>query len=175
VWGHLLDRYGNKSVMTFSLILWQAPNFLWFFLTPENRNLLYPMWIWGGATSAGFILGQFTFLLKLIPLPAKNLAIGVNLAVTSLVAAVAPITGGAVLTWALSRWANPFSVHHVCFLLQPALALLGSMLLLRVHEPRASSLTMVFGAMRNIRTLSGVFGLSFLVNYVFYRAQKEER
>jgi hypothetical protein len=32
---------------------------------------------------------------------------------------------------------------------------------------------MVFGAMRNIRTLSGVLGLEFLVNYVFYRAPKE--
>jgi hypothetical protein len=29
--------------------------------------------------------------------------------------------------------------------------------------------------MRNIRTLSGVFGLSFLVNYVFYRAQKPDK
>ena len=173
-WGHLLDRYGNKSVMTFSLILWQVQNFMWCFLTLENRNILYLMWVWGGATGAGFILGQFTLLLRLIPLEAKNLAIGVNLATTSLVAAIAPITGGAVLTWALARWPDPFAVHHVCFLLQPVLALLGSMLLLRVHEPRASSLTMVFGAMRNIRTLSGVFGLSFVVNHVFYRAQKDE-
>jgi hypothetical protein len=93
----------------------------------------------------------------------------VNLAFTSLVAAIAPITGGAVLTWALARWPDAFAVHHVCFLLQPVLAITGSVLLLRVHEPRASSLTMVFGAMRNIRTLSGVFGMSFLVNYVFYR------
>ena len=174
-WGHLLDRYGNKSVMTFSLILWQGQSFLWCILTPENRNLLYPMWIWGGATSAGFILGQFMILLRLIPLEAKNLAIGVNLATTSLVAAIAPITGGAVLTWALARWSDALAVHHVCFLLQPVLALLGCTLLLRVSEPRASSLTMVFGAMRNIRTLSGVFGLSFLVNYVFYRAQKDDR
>jgi MFS family permease len=173
-WGHLLDRYGNKSVMTFSLVLWQVQNFLWCFLTLDNRNILYGMWIFGGATGAGFILGQFTFLLRLIPLQAKNLAIGVHLAVTSLVAAIAPITGGAVLTWALARWPDPFAVHHVCFILQPALSILGCVLLLRVHEPRASSLTMVFGAMRNIRTLSGVFGLSFLVNYVFYRAQKEE-
>jgi MFS family permease len=171
-WGHLLDRYGNKSVMTFSLILWQAQNFLWCFLTPHNRDVLYAMWIWGGATSAGFVLGQFTILLRLIPAEAKNLAIGVNLAVTSLVAAIAPITGGAILTWALDRYADALAVHHVCFLVQPLLALTGSFLLLRVREPRASSLTMVFGAMRNIRTLSGVLGLSFLVNYVFYRAQK---
>lgn len=174
-WGQLLDRYGNKSVMTFSLILWQAQNFLWCILTPENSTILYAMWIWGGATGAGFILGQFTILLRLIPVEAKNLAIGVNLAATSLVAAIAPVTGGAVLTWALARWSDPLAVHHACFLLQPVLALAGSLLLLRVHEPRASSLTMVFGAMRNIRTLSGVFGLSFLVNYVFHRPQKDDR
>ena len=175
VWGHLLDRYGNKSVMAFSLILWQGQNFLWCFLTVENRNLLYAMWISGGATGAGFILGQFTILLKLIPVDAKNLAIGVNLAVTSLVAAVAPISGGAILTWALARWPDPIAVHHVCFIVQPVLALLGAVLLLRVHEPRASSLTMVFGAMRNIRTLSGVFGLGAFVNYVFYRSQPEKK
>ena len=102
-----------------------------------------------------------------------NLAIGVHLAVTSVVAAIAPITGGEVLTWALARWPNPLAVHHACFLVQPVLALLGCVLLLRVEEPRASPLTMVFGAMRNIRTLSGVFGLSFLVNYIFYRANKD--
>jgi MFS family permease len=174
-WGLLLDRYGNKSVMTFSLLLWQAQNFAWCFLTPQNADILYAMWIWGGTTSAGFILGQFTILLRLIPREAKSLAIGTNLAITSLVAGIAPITGGAVLTWALARWSDPLAVYHSCFVLQPVMALAGSFLLLRVHEPQASPLTMVFGAMRNIRTLSGVFGLGFLVNYVFYRPQKNER
>jgi MFS family permease len=173
-WGHLLDRYGNKSVMTFSLIVWQAQNFLWCFLTTDNRAMLYGMWVFGGAIGAGFILGQFTFLLKVIPLEAKNLALGIHLAVTSLVAAMAPVTGGAVLTWALARWPDALAVHHVCFTLLPVLSILGCLLLVRVHEPRASSLRMVFGAMRNLRTLSGVFGLGFLVNHVFYRAQKEE-
>jgi hypothetical protein len=42
-----------------------------------------------------------------------------------------------------------------------------------VHEPQASSLTMVFGAMRNIRTLSGLLGLSFLTNYIFYKAERK--
>jgi MFS family permease len=174
-WGMLLDRYGNKSVMTFSLILWQVQNFAWCFLTPDNRELLYAMWLWGGITSAGFVLGQFTLLLKLIPLEAKSLAIGSNLAVTSLVAAIAPITGGAILTWALARWPDTFAVYHVCFIVQPVLAMLGATLLLRVHEPQASSLTMVFGAMRNIRTLSGVLGLDFLVNYIFYRKPRDAR
>ena len=169
-WGPLLDRYGNRAVMTVSLILWQVQNFLWCWITPANSELLYAMWLWGGVTSAGFILGQFTILLRLLPVEAKNLAIGVNLAVTSLFAAVAPILGGEVLTWALARWStDTFAVYHVCFALQPVLALAGCLLLLRVHEPQASSLTMVFGAMRNIRTLSGLLGLSFLTNYIFFK------
>lgn len=168
-WGRLLDRFGNKPVMTFALICWQLQNFLWCIVTPANRHLLYGMWVFGGLTSACFILGQFTLLLRLLPVEAKHLAIGFNLAVTSLVAAIAPIVGGAVLAWALGRWPDALAVYHVCFLLQPILAIGAAAILLRVHEPAAGSLTMVFGAMRNIRTLGGVLGLDFLINYVFYR------
>ena len=171
-WGRLLDRFGNKSVMTFSLILWQAQYLGWCFITPENNRWLYAMWTWAGMTSAGFVLGQFTILLRLIPMQAKSLAIGINLAATSLVAAIAPIIGGWVLARALAHAVDPLAVYHWCFLVQPVLALGGCFLLLRVHEPQASPLTMVFGAMRNIRTLSGVLGLDFLVNYVFYRPEK---
>jgi MFS family permease len=172
-WGQLLDRYGNRAVMTFSLILWQIGNVVWCFLEPSNRGFLYPLWVWGGMSSAGFILGQFTLLLKLIPPAAKNLAIGVYLATTSFVAAIAPIIGSQVLSWGLARWPGAdLTVYHLCFILQPALSMLGAMLLVRVREPSASSLTHVVGAMRNIRTLSGIFGLSFLVNYVFYRSEK---
>jgi len=174
-WGRLLDRFGNKPVMTFALITWQLQNFLWCFVTPTNRSLLYGMWIFGGLTSACFILGQFTLLLRLLPVEAKNLAIGFNLAITSLVAAVAPIIGGGVLDWALARWHNDLAVYHVSFLLQPLLSLVAAGILLRVHEPAAGSLTMVFGAMRNIRTLGGVLGLDFLINYVFYRAPSKRR
>jgi MFS family permease len=168
-WGRLLDRHGNKSVMTVSLILWQLQYFAWCFLTPGNRWLLYGLWTWAGATSAGFVLGQFTLLLKLLPAEAKDLAIGCNLAVTSFFAAVAPIAGGWVLGLALARGPDALAVYHACFLLQPLLALSGAFLLLRVREPAASPLSSVVGAMRNIRTLGGVLGLSFLVNYVFFR------
>lgn len=177
-WGRLLDRYGNRPVMAVSLLVWQVVNLLWCFLTPNSSTMMYLIWALGGMTSmgaiasSGFVLGQFTILLRLIPLEAKSLAIGLNLAITSLAAAVAPILGGAVLSWALQRWSNALTVYHVCFLVQPVIATAGCLLLLKVHEPQASPLTMVFGAMRNIRTLSGVLGLDFLVNYVFYRPNK---
>lgn len=168
-WGTLLDRYGNKAVMAFSLVLWQGQNFLWCLLTPENRYLLFGMWAWGGITSAGFVLGLFTLQLKLIPTGAKNLAIGCNLALCSLVAAIAPAIGGMVLQGLISRGGNPLTIYHWCFAVQPIIALGGAFLLLRVREPAAASFVHVVGAMRNIRTLSGIFGLGFLADYIFYR------
>jgi len=174
-WGRLLDRYGNKPVMVVSLILWQLSMFAWCAVNPANRVVLYFLWTWIGATSAGFVLGQFTIGLRLIPVDAKKLAIGFNLAVSSLVAAVAPVLGG----WALSRapagWSG-IQAYHACFAVQPVVALAGAFLLLRVTEPAASPFATVVGAMRNIRTLGGVLGLSFLVNYVFVdRSSREKR
>jgi MFS family permease len=171
-WGQLLDRFGNKSVMTVSLLLWQAQNFGWCFLTPENHQWLYPMWFFGGLFNAGFFLGMFTLLLKLLPVPARNLALGVNLAVTSLFAAIAPVVGGALLDWAQSRWPVGLGVYHACFIVQPVLALGAAWLLLKIREPAAAPLTHVVGAMRNVRTLAALSGLSFLTSHVFYRTVK---
>ena len=168
-WGRLLDRYGNKSVMVVSLILWQLGNILWCFSTDDNRLLLYGLWAWAGSTSAGFVLGQFTIGLRLIPADAKGFAIGFNLAVSSLVAAVAPVLGGACLSSDFFRGWDPVSAYHLCFIVQPVVTLAGAVLLLRVDEPEASALSTVVGAMRNIRTLSAVLGLSFFVNYLFVK------
>jgi len=173
VWGRLLGRYGNKSVVAVALFIWQAQNYLWCFLNPGNRNLVYFMWAWGGVFVAGFVLGQFTLFLKLIPAQARNLSIGLNLALISLMAAVAPVCGGATLDWALARWpGHPLEVYHACFLVQPTLALIGTAVLLRIHEPQAGSFSSVLGAVGSIRTLSDIFGLSTLVDYIFYRPWK---
>lgn len=169
VWGGLLDRFGNKASMAVALALWQAQNLLWCVLTPANSAILYGMWFWGGALSAGFVLGQFTILLKLIPAEARNLSIGLNLAVTSAVAAISPVLGGEALAWLLARGYEPLDVYHGVFLVQPIVGIASCILLLRIKEPASSSLSNVVGAMRNIRTLSGVLGLSFFVNYLFVK------
>jgi MFS family permease len=174
-WGQLLDRHGNRSVMTVSLVLWQLNNLAWCFVTPDNRAWLYPIWTIAGVTSAGFVLGQFTLLLRVIPLEARNLAMGLYQAVVSLVAGLAPTAGGWLLGRQLLGGGDALAIYHWSFLVQPVLALLGCFLLLRVHERQASSLTMVIGAMRNIRTLGGVLGLGFLVNYVFFKPASRAR
>ncbi|HTJ77619.1 MAG TPA: MFS transporter [Rariglobus sp.] len=168
-WGVLADRFGNKPVMLFCMIIWQLENLLWCIITPGNAWLLYGMWIFGGIVNAGFALSLFNIQLKVIPPKAKTVAISVNLAVTSLVTAVAPIIGGVVLRHMLTG-SNALAVYHSVFLVMPILALLSCFMLVKVHEPSASPLSSVVGAMRNIRTLSGLFGASFLVDYIFVKS-----
>jgi hypothetical protein len=103
------------------------------------------------------------------------MAIGLNLAVTSIVAAISPIIGGQALAWGISQGYSPLSVYHVAFLVQPVFSALSCLFLIKIKEPAASELRTVVGAMRNIRTLSGVLGLSFLVNYLFVKPEKHGR
>lgn len=172
-WGALSDRFGNKPVILFCMITWQVQNYLWCFLTPENSWMLYGMWMFGGIMGSGFVLSLFNLQLKIIPPEAKTLAISVNLAVTSLVTAIAPIIGGVILRHLLADDRNPFEVYHHVFVVMPTLALLSCLLLTKVHEPAASPLSSVVGAMRNIRTLSGLFGVSFLVDYIFVKPARK--
>ncbi len=168
-WGTLADRFGNKPVMLFCMIAWQLQNYLWCLITPDNSWLLYAMWVFGGTVGAGFALSLFNLQLKVIPPEAKTLAISVNLAVTSLVTAIAPIIGGVILRHLLAQNFNPVDVYHHVFLVTPTLALLSCLMLVKVHEQTASPLSSVVGAMRNIRTLSGLLGVSFLVDYIFVK------
>jgi MFS family permease len=175
-WGRLLDRHGNKSVIAAAILLWPAQYFVWLFLDRSNTWLLYGLWVWNGFTWAGFTLGQFNLLLKLIPPEAKITAIGVNTAITSIFTAIAPVLSGAAITVALSRGFDPMRVYHYAFILQTLPAILSAVLLLRVQEPKASPLSTVFGAMRNILMLGPMLGLTFLANYVFVKpARKNPR
>ncbi|HEY9249402.1 MAG TPA: MFS transporter [Rariglobus sp.] len=174
-WGALADRFGNKPVMLFCMIAWQLQNFLWCMLTPANSWMLYGMWVFGGTMGAGFVLSLFNLQLKIIPPQAKTLAISVNLAVTSLITAMGPIVGGEVLNHLLEDGTASIDVYHRVFLVLPVTALLACLLLGRVRETAASPLSSVVGAMRNVRTLGSVFGLSILVDYVFIKPQRKRR
>lgn len=171
-WGQFLERHGNRPVMAFALIMWLLPGFAWVLLTPGNTWILKLLFAWGGVFQAGFVLGQFNLLLKLVPPAAKTAAISLNVAVTSLATAVAPIVGGAFLDHAFAAGYDKLAVYHVMSLVHHAIVMLATLVLLRVAEPKAAALSQVVGAMRSSRQLIALMGMSFLVNYVFTKNRK---
>jgi MFS family permease len=171
-WGQLLARYGNKPVALFTLIAWQTQNFLWLIISPDLKWLLFPMWVYGGVMSAGFFMASFNLLLKIITPEIKTTAISLNLALTSITAAVAPILSGQALAFATAAGVSPLAAYHTLFFISPALALLGVFFLFKVQEPRAGRLSDVVGAMRSYRQVGALLGLTFLVNYIFTKPRR---
>ncbi len=174
-WGRLLDRFGNVPVMIVSMILWQAFNALYSVVDAGHLWLLYVINPAGGIFSAGYGIGLFGLLLKLSPPGARTMGMAVFVSISSLTAALAPITGGWLLTAAQARGVPALDAFHAAFLVAPGL-MIGCCLLLRpVREPNSASVTDVVGAFRNVRTVASLFGLTFLVNQVFYRPGNRPR
>ncbi len=169
-WGRLLDRFGNVPVMIVALVLWQSFNSLWCFLGPDNIWLLYVIQLLGGLFSAGYGISVFGLLLKLTPSDARTMGMALFVSISSLTAALGPIIGGHLLGWAHTRGFPSLSVYHAAFVVMPVFTVANLFLLRRVAESNSARITDVVGAMRNVRTMASLFGLTFLVNQVFYRA-----
>ena len=168
-WGRLLDRFGNVPVMIVSVVLWQLFNTLWCLLGPGNVWLLYVICPAGGLFSAGYGIGLFGLLLKITPPGARTMGMALFVSISSLTAALGPITGGYLIAAAQARGFPTLEVYHVAFIFMPVLTMLSCLLLRRVGEMNSARVTDVVGAMRNVRTVASLFGLTFLVNQVFLR------
>ncbi len=168
-WGHMIDRYGNIPVMIVALVLWQSFNFLWCFVTPTNIWLLYIPLTTGGLFSAGYGVGVFGLLLKITPPEARTMGMALFVSLSSLAAALGPITGSQFISWGIGRGWSGLTVYHLAFAVMPVFTMLNCLLLKKVAEARSARVTEVVGAMRSVRTLASLFGLTFLVNQVFYR------
>jgi hypothetical protein len=166
-WGKLINRYGSRPVLLCAIGIWGAVNVLWALVTPETGWMPQVLGALAGAANAGVVLGQFNLVLKLVPPGAKAMAIGFNIAITSLATALAPLASGWLLAWCFAQGWAPGPVYRGFFLSLPLLALVTWLVVRRLHEPDTAPLGRVVGAMRNVRTLGAVLGLGFLFTFLF--------
>lgn len=170
-WGRFFDKHGCRPGIMVALAIWMVVGYGYFFATPERTWVLYGIWSIGGAACAGFLFGSFSMILKLIPPEAKTTAISFNLAATSLAAACAPVAGGVIFDWAERTFDNQLVVFHTMSAIHHTVTLGTVLLLIRVVEPKSSSLTQAIGAMRAMRQLGALLGVSFLGNYSFIKRE----
>lgn len=174
-WGRLADKYGNIPISIVALFLWQLFSVILCFVDTSNVWLLYIVSITGGLFSAGYGIGIFNLLLKLTPPASRTMGIALFVSISCLAAAIAPPVGGFIISWAMEQGHDAFRVYHLAFLFAPIFSMISCVVLKRVHEAQAARITDVVGAMRNVRTVASLFGLSFLVNQVFYRSASRRR
>lgn len=173
IWGQVIDRHGSLPTLILSLVLWKIGDFGWLAITPETRYWLFAVWIWGGATAAGYLLASFNLLLKLIPRRSRAAGVSINLAAASIAAAVSPVLTGFVLSHVDSwGWSSPTTYRGI-ILVGLLGTLLSLLLILRLAEPRTSpGRNRIPGAMRTLRQLTVSQGLAFFTNTQFIVRKK---
>ena len=174
-WGAIVDKHGCRPSLVMALGIWMIVGYGYLFATPERTWVLFVIWAIGGAAGAGFLFGTFNMILKLIPAEAKTTAISFNLAATSLSAAIAPILGGLIFKWCKDAFPDQLAVFHVVSVLHHTATLATDLILVGVVEPKASTLTQAIGAMRSLRQVGALLGVSFLVNYSFFKRDSGKR
>ena len=172
-WGMMLDRFGNKPVMVFTLVAWMLPGYFWVFAEPGRTWMLYPMWAWGGLISSGFLLGSFNLLLKLVPPEAKTISISIHVGATALAAAVAPILGGSMLDLFRALEVEPLRLLHWTSVVHHTAVIATALVLHSVVEPKSTTLRQVVGAMRSYRQIGALLGVSFLVQHTFLKRDED--
>lgn len=167
LWGKLMDRHGCVPVIVIALSLWQLQNYFWVIVTPATDWMLYPMWLWGGATASAYFLGLFNLTLKMIPDQARAAGISANMALTSGAAAVSPVLAGQLIEWANVQGWDVLLVYRIGFFVGPTMLLAGAFALRALREPAAAGPGTVMDTMRTARQILQVQGANFLANATY--------
>ncbi len=175
VWGRLIDQHGCRPTLIISLCGWMLNGYLFNLTNASNHWLVYLIFAIGGAFGAGFLFASFAMLLKLVPREAKTAAISLNLAATSLAGALSPIAGGFLIEWTQASGANPLAVFHRLSTLHHSLVLSTALILFAIEEPKSSSIRQAVGSMRALRQAGAALGLSYFINYSFFKRRRKPR
>lgn len=165
-WGRLCDRFGGVRVAATGLLLWRMWDFLWVIVTPETNWLLYIMWAFGGLVGSGFLLAGFNVLLEVTPRHKSVAGMSLNLCVTSVAAASAPLLAGLWVGFGEARgWEEPM-IYRPLLALCFAGCLISVPVLLKLPSRRAEAplARHAFGSMRTARQQLMSAGLAFLGN-----------
>lgn len=174
VWGKLIDRHGCRPSLIIALSSWMINGYLFFWTSPDTHWLVYLIFAIGGIFGAGFLFGSFSMLLKLVPQEAKTASISLNLAATSLAGALSPIAGGFLIEWAQTQSADFLSIFHTLSAIHHTLVLLTVLILFTINEPKSSSIRQAVGSMRALRQAGALLGLSYFMNYSFFKNRKDD-
>lgn len=170
-WGRFADRLGSIPLLLIGLLLWEIPALFLLFITQETAWTLYPIWIWSGFVSVSYWMGSFNLLLNLLPTDARVFGSSLNLAFTSVAAAVAPIIAGGLLQHFLAQPGGGDLVYRIGFGLKSC-AVLSSLFAIRLlHEPSRSGRASAPGAFTTLRLILSNVGPAFLATVVPQRSR----
>lgn len=199
VWGPLVDRMGNKAVLSVSASLYIFVILGWTFTTSPDRYfltipLLIVLHMLAGAASAGAVLTNGTIGFKLAPAGKATSYIASSSIVSNLGAGIGPLIGGALATFFSTRtlsvdisWVDPartlnlpainLTGYDFLFVIAFAIGLLTLNLLARVREEgeveRSEVMRELFSySQRSTLPMSSVPGMSAITQFPLAYARR---
>lgn len=171
-WGNLCDRFGNKPVLYVCSIIWGLVGLItWTVTGPQFQAHLTVAFIVIGGLTAGFQLCQFNLMLKLITGNRRAGHIAVFLAVTSVLMALGPLVGGALLAAFPAKagelFGRPVLNYHLLFGLSMIGCLVLPGILRAVKEDAEAQASEVWRAMRGMRSFNPLVGVATTAEFLF--------
>ena len=125
IWGLLGDRVGPRNLLLISDLVQMLLLALSIFA--PSIYVYYLVFLLFGFAQAGYIIGELVLGMELGPEENRPIYLGLARTIPGVFILIAPIIGGAVVTWA---------GYQVMFLVALTLTLIGSLFLLRVSRHR---------------------------------------
>lgn len=153
-WGKLVDRYGNRPVMTICCSITFFLPFLWFFATPQNYWIILFINLLSGLFWPGFDMTCANQSVWLAPDKNRSMHIAVYALITSLIGiAAAYICGGFIMQFSRPLFEHlnlpfvmgqKFSAFHLLFALSGLIRFIALILFSRGYsEPNSKSSRML--------------------------------
>lgn len=159
LWGYLADRFGNKPLLTISLVGITLGPLPWLACTAENRTAALVILIFsnlfGGVVWAGAGLLGFNMLIETSPSEGRSLYVGALSAASGIAGGVAPVLGGLALEFyqalPMERLGITLNGYHALFLANALIRLLTLPLIRAVPTPARASTKQVLGQLGSVR------------------------
>lgn len=153
VWGRIVDRYGNRPVLAFNIVVVFTMPLIWLFATP---GFLLPVWadaVLTGLCWPGLNLALFNLVLGTAPAENRQSYLAAQGVISGIAHFLAAATGGL-----LANYWSDFSLvigrqtllnFHILFILSAFGRILMLPAALRLHEPRAMTVRALISGLAN--------------------------
>ncbi|MBN1900343.1 MFS transporter [Candidatus Sumerlaeota bacterium] len=96
IWGHVIDRAGTVSVVTFCSFLISFIPFLWLFITPDNITPIWLEAVLNGLVWSGFNIAIFNLPFYILPKKNQSYFFAILSAITGIALGMGAIIGGII-------------------------------------------------------------------------------
>ncbi len=175
IWGPISDRNGNRPVLLVAGALHALIPLAWIVATPESFLLpLFVAHILSGAIFSAITLAHVNILMKLAPVRGRSMAIALFNATIGLATAIAPVTGGWIVTglgdFSLQAGGVTLTALPLLFLLSGILQIACLPSIAKVSEPAATPAVAVLLQLGN--DLNPQTGISSATDFILVQTRR---